>query len=174
MTDIIDYYRLLGVPQDASVKEIKKAYRRLVELYHPDRAGDLDPEVRKQYQEVMILLNKAKEILLDNEKRRQYNRMLDGEEVLEGILVGEAKSNIVEEIRGVMGRLGEALERLHKEEPMIFEVLGVEMNDKNEVEMVLEMEEFKGGEGEEALEEENEEGIEEGIVVGELVKEEDE
>ena len=35
-----DYYRFLGVEKDASDEEIKKAYRKLVMEYNPDRNQD--------------------------------------------------------------------------------------------------------------------------------------
>ena len=37
----LDYYQLLGVGREASVDDIKKAYRKLAQKYHPDKAkGD--------------------------------------------------------------------------------------------------------------------------------------
>ena len=63
-----DYYAVLGVASAASAKEIKQAYRKLAQEYHPDKnAGDDVAENR--FKEV----NEAYEVLGDAETRKEYD-----------------------------------------------------------------------------------------------------
>ena len=48
--DIEDYYTLLGVSRDASVKEIKKAFRNQAIKYHPDKNPDED--AKKMFEKI--------------------------------------------------------------------------------------------------------------------------
>jgi molecular chaperone DnaJ len=41
-----DYYEVLGVPKEASEKDIKSSYRKLAMQYHPDRSDAPDAEER--------------------------------------------------------------------------------------------------------------------------------
>ena len=64
-------YETLGVSENASQAEIKKAYRKLARKYHPDICKK--PECEEKFKEI----NTAYEILSDPEKRRQYDKMGD-------------------------------------------------------------------------------------------------
>lgn len=65
-----EFYEVIGVPQDASQDDIKKAYRKKVIKAHPDKGGD--PEEFKK-------LQAAYEILSNPEKRELYDKYgLDG------------------------------------------------------------------------------------------------
>ena len=63
-----DLYVVLEVSRDANDDEIKKAYRRLAMVYHPDRNASEDAEAR--FKEIA----EAYQILSDPEKRSRYDR----------------------------------------------------------------------------------------------------
>jgi curved DNA-binding protein len=65
-----DYYDVLGVARDATGEEIKKAFRKLAHLYHPDVAKDKIAGAAK-FKEI----NEANEVLSDPEKRRKYDQL---------------------------------------------------------------------------------------------------
>ncbi|KAK3620431.1 hypothetical protein LTR56_023403 [Elasticomyces elasticus] len=68
-----DYYKVLGVSRDADAREIKKAFRRLTVLHHPDKAqqNGMTPE---EAQRKMSAINEAHEVLADPELRERYDR----------------------------------------------------------------------------------------------------
>ncbi|MEQ2191135.1 DnaJ subfamily B member 11 [Xenoophorus captivus] len=63
-----DFYKILGVSKTASIRDIKKAYRKLALQLHPDRNPD-DPKAQDKFAD----LGAAYEVLSDEEKRKQYD-----------------------------------------------------------------------------------------------------
>lgn len=60
-----DPYELLNIPREANLREVKKAYKRKVLLYHPDRT---DTFMTNYSEEVIKLLNKAVDKIKENIK----------------------------------------------------------------------------------------------------------
>lgn len=65
-----DYYKILGVPSDATEEVIKKAYRKLALLYHPDKNPG-DKEAEDRFKEIA----EAYEVLGDEEKRNEFDNL---------------------------------------------------------------------------------------------------
>jgi len=63
---MLDYYAILEISSSASATEIKKSYRRLARLHHPDLNQDArDTQIKR--------LNEAYEVLRDPKKRAAYD-----------------------------------------------------------------------------------------------------
>lgn len=65
-----DYYQILGVDEDASDAEIKRAFRRLALKYHPDRNRD-NPEAEEHFRQVA----RAYEVLSDPVQRAVFDQL---------------------------------------------------------------------------------------------------
>ncbi len=63
-----DYYDVLGVARNASIEEIKRAYKKLALKYHPDRNPG-NEEAEERFKEA----SEAFQVLTDGEKRRVYD-----------------------------------------------------------------------------------------------------
>lgn len=62
-----DYYQILGISREASFDEIRRAYRKLVVIHHPDKSQD--PAANDKIKEI----NEAYDVLGDPDKKRNYD-----------------------------------------------------------------------------------------------------
>jgi curved DNA-binding protein CbpA len=70
----IDYYRILGVDEDASAKQIKRAYYKRLKKYQPDKIKDkTDKEAVRKNKEKYKLINESYNVLKDEFKRKAYD-----------------------------------------------------------------------------------------------------
>lgn len=70
-----DYYKILGIEKDATEQEIKKAYRKLAIVHHPDKNPD-DDTAADRFKEIQ----EANETLSDPQKRARYD---SGEDLID-------------------------------------------------------------------------------------------
>ncbi len=74
-----DYYAILGVNKEASLKEIKKAYKEMVKKWHPDFRPN-NPDCLKKIKDI----NAAYEVLGDPEKKKVYDRQTGEDRLADG------------------------------------------------------------------------------------------
>lgn len=67
--EVLDYYEVMGVAENASPDEIRKAYRRLARKYHPDVSSA--PDAEEKFKQV----GEAYEVLKDADKRAEYDNL---------------------------------------------------------------------------------------------------
>ena len=67
------YYDILDVPPDATLTQIKAAYRILVQLHHPDRLQQANSQVRRYAEERLKKINEAYAVLSDPARRARYD-----------------------------------------------------------------------------------------------------
>lgn len=83
-----DYYKILGVERTASSEAIKKAYHRLVRIYHPDRNDNTTESITK-FNEI----TEAYKIIGNLDNRLKYSSLINGEKkLLKEILEHEKKN----------------------------------------------------------------------------------
>ena len=65
-----DYYKILGIAEGASQKEVTRAYRKLARKLHPDANPD-DPQAEERFKEVSA----AYDVVGDPDKRKEYDEV---------------------------------------------------------------------------------------------------
>ena len=66
-----NYYQILGIPENASAEDIKRAYRKLAVKYHPDKNPGNIKEAEAKFKEI----SEAYYVLSDDKRRAQYDQM---------------------------------------------------------------------------------------------------
>lgn len=72
--DQLDYYTLLEVADEASVDQIKRAFRKFARRFHPDRVDD--EALRERATRIFRRGSEAYQVLTDPDQRAQYDRLL--------------------------------------------------------------------------------------------------
>src|SRR4051812_8517084 len=73
---VVTHYDVLGVPPDAPLDDIKRAYYDRARLYHPDAHASSSPAVRAEAERTMQALNTSWSVLREPGRRHRYDRFL--------------------------------------------------------------------------------------------------
>ena len=74
--EFIDYYKVLNISENATLEEIKKAFRELAKEYHPDKnkSSDASVKFREVFEAYEILKDKITKDIFDESRRKFYNK----------------------------------------------------------------------------------------------------
>lgn len=102
-----DYYKILGIPRDATPEKIKKAYRELVKKYHPDISRN------KETEEMLKIINEAYKTLSNPKLREQYDKQLKPNlEKVEESIISKVIKGITKNINIVVSEIQRVLEEI--------------------------------------------------------------
>jgi molecular chaperone DnaJ len=90
-----DYYKILGVEKNASVDDIKKAFKKAAMQHHPDRPGGNEAKFKE--------VNEAYQVLSDAEKRQRYDQFGSDFEQQGGFGGGMNWEDVMRQARGQGG-----------------------------------------------------------------------
>jgi molecular chaperone DnaJ len=91
-----DYYEVLGLAKNASSQDVKSAYRKLAQKYHPDRNPG-DTEAEERFKEAA----EAYAVLSDADKRQRYDRF--GHQGVSGVGAGGFDPSIFADFSDILG-----------------------------------------------------------------------
>lgn len=68
-----NFYDILDIERSASQEGIKKAYKKLALIHHPDKHSDAPPDEITEQQEIFKKIGNAYEVLSDPQKKADYD-----------------------------------------------------------------------------------------------------
>lgn len=74
--DQLDYYTLLGVSEQSSIPEIKRAFKKFARKYHPDQHVERTPDKIERAAEIYRRGSEAYQVLTDERARAEYDKVL--------------------------------------------------------------------------------------------------
>lgn len=97
-----DLYNVLNVSKDASVDEIKKAFKKMAIQCHPDKCRNDSDDVKAEKEEKFKKLNEAYTILSDTEKKARYDQF----GIIDDAAQPSGNGNMDDILRDIFGRGG--------------------------------------------------------------------
>jgi len=135
----LNYYQILGVSQQASEMDIKKAYFQLARKYHPDLFGrNLSPEIKGQIDVVFDAVTKAYRTLMSKDQKLGYDSKLPAAQKAK---VDEQDTSKTAEIRFRQGKT--LFNQGRYEESLIYLEQAVRLKDKGDYYLLLALAESK-------------------------------
>ena len=74
--DSYDYYAFFGLPQNATLMDIKKKYIAMARKYHPDKFRNIPADIREKAYEITKRANEAYSVLMNPSRKVIYDKML--------------------------------------------------------------------------------------------------
>ncbi len=74
--DSYDYYTFFGLPQNASLADIKKKYIAMARKYHPDKFRNIPADIREKAYDITKRANEAYSVLMNPSRKVIYDKML--------------------------------------------------------------------------------------------------
>ncbi|KAE9016253.1 hypothetical protein PF010_g7711 [Phytophthora fragariae] len=116
----MDFYERLGVPRNATERQIRSAYKRLALKWHPDRWANnsINPQEQASAEEIFKLLAESYEVLSDAEARKTYDGHLNDspslkdEFVRNGTVNGMTLDEAIATFRDVIDNLSGAVSKV--------------------------------------------------------------
>eukprot|EP00439_Symbiodinium_sp_Y106_P080933 s790_g19.t2 len=108
---------VLGIDEFATLEEVKKAYKKLSLVYHPDKTSGLSTEQKEEYAAIFIELKNAYLTLGDNPTRRQYDRERDRDKASYEVNGFKPKTRAQFDASEVLKKLQELLQQHEMQKP---------------------------------------------------------